>query len=134
MENFFAIKLDNQALHNMSTLALAHIGDAVFELLSRTRLAKNGVLTSKNMHKETISFVCATAQANSARVIFDHLTDDEHAIFKRGRNSSPKTVPKSTTREDYALATALEALFGYLFLRQEMERINELYDLIVKNY
>ena len=131
MENYFSPFLDEKAMHNISTLGLAHIGDSVFELLSRCHLATNGIATSKNLHRQTIAIVNANAQAKSARAIVDLLTEDEHAVFNRGRNSKPKTIPKSTTREEYGLATALEALFGYLYLTQKYQRINELFDIII---
>ncbi|MFI3226253.1 MAG: ribonuclease III domain-containing protein [Clostridia bacterium] len=134
MRNYLTPKLEKQELHNMSTLALAHIGDSVFEIMARSYLATNGVATSKNLHKATILMVNANAQAKFARHIVDELSESEQALFKRGRNSSPKTIPKNSTREDYGLATALEALFGYLYLRQEYDRINILFGKIIENY
>lgn len=134
MENYLTPKLEKQQLLGMSTLALAHIGDSVFEIMARSYLATTGVATSKNLHRETILVVNANAQAKAARYIFDDLLEHEHAVFKRGRNSSPKSIPKNSTREDYGLATALEALFGYLYLRQEYDRINILFDKIIKNH
>lgn len=131
MENYFTPFLDDDSMHKISNLALAHVGDSVFELLCRSHLAKNGVLTSKNMHKETIALVKASSQAVFAKLIFDDLTEEEHAVFKRARNSKPKSVPKSSTREEYALSTAIEALFGYLYLKQNYDRINELFHKII---
>ncbi|MFI3114772.1 MAG: ribonuclease III domain-containing protein [Clostridia bacterium] len=134
MNNYLNPKLSKQEMHNMSSLALAHIGDSVFEILTRAYLATNGVCTSKNLHRETVLMVKATTQACFADTILDMLTDEEHAVYKRGRNTSPRSIPKSATREDYAKATALEALFGYLYLNQKYDRINELFDKIIKKY
>lgn len=133
MENYLSPKLEKQELLNMSTLALAHIGDSVFEIMARSYLATTGVATSKNLHRETVLLVNATTQAHDARLIEPMLLEHELSVFKRGRNSKPKTVPKSSCREDYALATALESLFGYLYLRQEYDRINELFEKIIQN-
>lgn len=132
MKNYLNPSLSNDGFHKISTLGLAHVGDSVFEIMVRAKLATDGVLTSKNLHRATISIVNANAQARFAKCIVDMLDDEEKAIFIRGRNSSPKTVPKSSTREQYGLATALEALFGFLYLKQRHDRINELFDVIVK--
>lgn len=131
MVDYFSPLLDDNALHQMSSLALAHVGDSVFEMLSRCYLATNGCATSKKLHKQTISIVSAKSQSKSAKILLPLLTEEEHAVFNRGRNSKPKTVPKSSTREEYALSTALEALFGYLYLKQEYDRINFLYHTII---
>lgn len=132
MKNYLSPKLSPQEILNMSNLALAHIGDSVFELMSRSYLATQGVATSKNLHKATIQMVNANSQADFARHIHNMLLEDEKTIFKRGRNASPKSVPKNSSREDYALATALEALFGYLYLNQKYERINQIFDEIIE--
>ncbi len=134
MKNFFTPSLDNDQMHKLSTLALAHIGDGVFELLTRSFLITEGLLTAKNLHKGTISLVKASSQAKFCDIILDELTEEEKSVFLRGRNSKPKIVPKSCTREEYAKATALEALFGYLYLKQNYDRINYFFGKISENF
>lgn len=134
MINYFNPTISDDQMHKTSTLALAHIGDGVFELLTRSYLVTEGALTAKNLHQKTTSLVKATSQSKFCDLIFDILTEDERAVFMRGRNAKPKIVPKSASREDYAKATALEALFGYLYLKQEYDRINFLFDIICKTF
>ena len=123
--------LSESDLTRMSTLALANIGHGVFELLTRGELITHGTLTAAGLHKKTTSLVCACAQAQAAKTLLPHLTEAEETIFRHGRNAKPKTVPKSSTLAEYAYATALEALFGWLFLKQEYARLNALYHIIV---
>lgn len=134
MTNYFNPTVTDDQIHKISTLALAHIGDGVFELLTRSFLVTGGILTSKNLHQKTISCVKATAQAKFCELILDQLTEEELAVFTRGRNAKPKCVPKSASHADYAKATALEALFGYLYLKERYDRINELFDIICKEF
>lgn len=124
--------LSQQELQKMSALALAHIGDAVFELLVRTELCKQGFSVHRNLHRETVAKVCAPAQAEFVERIMPHLTEEEAAVFRRGRNAHVHTIPKNATASQYGKATGLEALFGMLYLSGRKERINELYALGAK--
>ena len=133
MRNYLNPSLDDDSIHKISNLGLAHVGDSVFEVMVRSMLASDGVLTSRTLHKETINLVNANAQAAGSKFIVDILTEEERAYFNRGRNSKPKTVPKSSSREQYGLSTALETLFGYLYLKQKYDRINQLFDIIMVN-
>lgn len=117
--------------HEISVLAFAHIGDAVFELMVRTWLCSNGVSTAKNMHNETVMYVSAKAQAAMAEKILPTLSDEETSVFKRGRNAHPGTTPRSSSFEEYHTATGLETLFGYLYLNGNIDRLDELFDLMV---
>ena len=108
------------------------MGDAVFELMVRTWLCVNGSSTNKGLHDKTVQFVSAKAQASAVERLLPILTDDELAVFKRGRNSQV-SVPKSATHEEYHKATGIEALFGYLYLGGQIERLNCLFDLVVRN-
>ena len=117
--------------HEISVLAFAHIGDAVFELMVRTWLCSNGVSTAKNMHNETIMYVSARAQAVMAEKILDTLSDEEMYIFKRGRNAHPGTTPRSASYEEYHTATGIETLFGFLYLNGQIDRLDELFELMV---
>ena len=127
-------RLDDAALAQMSSLALAHVGDAVYEIMVRALLACSGTQTSKNLHNRTIELVRAAAQAKAAARILPLLTEEEEAVFRRGRNAKPKSVPKSASIAEYAQATALEALFGWLYLRQQYDRVNELFDRIAEGF
>ncbi len=117
----------------MSVLGLAHIGDAVYELLIRTWLCTKGKTTSKGLHFETVSYVRAPAQARAVAIIMDKLTEEELAVFKRGRNAKVNSVPKNADISEYHSATGLETLFGYLYLKGERNRIDELFAMIVED-
>ena len=124
--------LDDAAIARMSSLALAHVGDAVYEILVRTHLACGGTQTAKNLHSQTIALVRASAQAKAIEHILPDLTEEEQTVYRHGRNAKPKTVPKSASVAEYAHATALEALFGWLYLNQRYDRINELFGKITE--
>ncbi len=121
--------LSTQELQKMSALALAHIGDAVFELLVRTQLCRQGFAVNGNLHRETVARVCAPAQASFVERILPILSDDERGIYRRGRNAHVNTIPKNATPSQYGKATGLEALFGMLYLTGQTERIRELFAL-----
>lgn len=127
MENYFDITLTNDQLRSISSIGLAHMGDAVFEVLVRAWLCAHGKATGKGLHQATIRLVCAESQAEKAEGILPLLTDEELAVFKRGRNAQVHTVPSHASRAQYGEATALEALLGWLYLRGEKARINELF-------
>ena len=120
--------LSQQALSEMSSLALAHVGDAVYELLVRGRLCAMGGHTARQLHRSTIGYVAATAQAKAAKTILPLLTPEEEDVYRRARNSNSSTVPHGCTPGEYHAATALEALFGWLYLRGEAVRIDELFN------
>ena len=122
--------LDDAAIARMTSLALAHVGDAVYEILVRTHLACGGTQTAKNLHSRTIQLVRASAQAEAVKRIQPMLDEDEQTVLRHGRNAKPKSVPKSASVAEYAYATALEALFGWLYLKGRYERINELFEVI----
>ena len=131
MTNYLSPKATTQ-INNISVLGLAHIGDAVYELMVRTWLCDEGTSKAKNLHNKAITFVSAKAQAIAAEKIKPVLTEEEAGMFKRGRNSHVNTTPKASTIEEYHLATGLEALFGYLYLTDNIGRLNELFDIIIK--
>ncbi len=132
MENYFSPVLSDDALRGLSSLGLAHVGDAVYELLVRTRLALRGKATGRGLHEAAIALVRAEAQSAGAARIRPALTEAEAAVFRRGRNAHPHTVPAHASRAQYADATALEALFGWLYLTGQQERANELFRLIME--
>ncbi len=118
---------DKAALY--SPLALAFVGDAVYELYVRTRLIAEGNAPASALHKRASGYVRAQAQAASACAVLDLLSEDETAIYKRGRNAKSPTVPKNAKLTDYRRATGLEALLGYLYLKGESERLDEVMGL-----
>ena len=128
MKDYFAPNMDAQDLRGVSELALAHVGDGVFELLVRTWLCSGHIAaTNKNLHKLTVSYVQAPAQAAFVEVLLPLLTEAEIAVYKRGRNAHSHAAPKNATPGQYARATGLEALFGWLYLSGQQQRINELF-------
>lgn len=127
MENYFAPVLTDDQLRSISSIGLAHMGDAVFEILVRTWLCAHGKATGKGLHQATIHLVCAESQAEKAEHILPILTEEELSVFKRGRNAQVRTVPGHASRAQYGEATALEALFGWLYLKGRKERVNELF-------
>ena len=127
MENYFAPNFTPDQIRAISSIGLAHMGDAVFEILVRTWLCEQGKATGKGLHQATIRMVCAESQAEKAEKIIPLLTEEELAVFKRGRNAHVKSVPGHASRAQYGEATALEALLGWLYLAGRRERINELF-------
>ena len=122
-ENMPLARRDAAAL---GALELAYIGDCVFELIVRTRLLRESGKRVGELHGQVVASVCAAGQAALARRIYDFLTEEEKAVFQRGRNHRHPRIPKGSSPGEYALATALEALLGYLYLCGEMPRIYEL--------
>ena len=127
MTDYFHLNASPDEIRAVSSLGLAHLGDGDFELMVRSWLVLRGKATSRGIHKATVRFVAAPAQAAMAKKLEGVLTEEEADVFRRGRNTSPHTVPKAASREEYQTATALEALFGYLYLQGRTERLNELF-------
>ena len=132
MENYFDITLTDDQLRTISSIGLAHMGDAVFEVLVRAWLCAHGKATGKGLHQATIRLVCAESQAEKAEHILPLLTEEEMAVFKRGRNAQVHSVPGHASRAQYGEATALEALLGWLWLKGRRERVNELFDKMME--
>ena len=114
-------------LREMSTPALAYLGDCVIELCVREYLVSSGLSTSRNLNKEALNYVRAAAQAEAMKKLFPLLTEEEEAFFRRGRNIGHTNVPKNATVSDYRTATGMEDLYGYLHVSGQKERINELF-------
>ena len=127
MENYFELKLSDDRLRAISSIGLAHMGDAVFELLARGWLCAHGRATGKGLHQAAVELVRAESQAARAERILPLLTEEEAAVFRRGRNAQVHTVPGHASRAQYAAATAVEALFGWLYLSGRRDRANELF-------
>ena len=112
-----------------STAALAYLGDAVLEVLVRTRLVEAGYTSSRALNARALAFVRAGEQAKAMERLLPYLTEEEEAVYRRGRNIGHTHTPKSATVGEYRHATGMEALFGYLAMTERRERIKELFAL-----
>lgn len=118
-----ALQLQEVDVRTYSPLVLAYIGDAVYELLIRTKVINHGSMQVNKMHKKSASLVKAETQANLVKVLSEELTEEEMAVYKRGRNARSATTAKHATMIDYRMATGFEALIGYLYLSDRYERL-----------
>lgn len=125
-------KFDILSARQLNPLVLASVGDAVYSLLVRTHIVATHDLNAHKLHSRAAHLVCAVAQKDAFYAIEKFLTEDEAYIAKRGRNSHPPTIPKNADILDYRTATALEAVFGYLYLISNEKRIEELFNLILE--
>ena len=132
MQDYFSLSMAPDEIRAISSLGLAHLGDAVYEVMVRSWLCLHGKATGKGLHKATVSYVKAPAQARATERLLPLLTEEEKTVFQRGRNAKVNSIPQNASRSDYMRATALEALFGYLYLNGRRERLNELFDLIME--
>ena len=121
-----ALRLEKIDIANYSPLALAYIGDAVYELMIRTHVVSHGSMQVNKMHKKSASLVKAQTQAELIKLLEPELTPLEHAAYKRGRNAKSVTMAKHATMIDYRMATGFEALMGYLYLTEQFDRLVEL--------
>ena len=132
MIGFFP-EMSEQEVNKQAMLSLAHVGDAVYELLVRTYLCVHGKATGKGLHRATVELVCAPQQARFAENLLPLLTEEEASVFRRGRNANVHSIPHHADRADYQKATGLEALFGWLYLRDDHARINELFNRMMED-
>ena len=132
MDNLFELNFTVSQVGSISNLGLAHIGDGVFELLTRSWLCTHGDKTVLKLHKDAIRLVCAPAQAKFAEAVKPMLTEEETDYFRRGKNAHTHAHPKAATAKEYALATGLEALFGALYLMGRTERLNALFCTVME--
>ena len=132
MNECFSPNMDPARVREISSLGLAHVGDAVYELLVRTWLCTHGRHTNKGMHRETVALVRAAAQARAAARLQGELTPEEQEVYRRGRNTQVHSVPKGADIADYHAATGLEALFGWLYLTGQGERLETLFRLALE--
>ena len=132
MEDLFHLTMSPREINQISVLGLAHCGDAVFELLVRSFLCTAGKEAIGNLHRATVELVRAPKQAELSEKILPLLTEEEHAVFKRGRNANVHSIPHHASRAQYQQATALEALLGWLYLNGQRARINELFNIMME--
>lgn len=116
------------SLNTYSTAALAYLGDSVIELLVRERLVLLGFSSSAKLNKKALDYVRAPMQAEAMKNILPLLTEEENAVFHRGRNIGHTNTPKSATVAEYRAATGMEALFGWLHLAGQITRLRELFE------
>ena len=131
MTDYFHLNLERDALLSLSSLGLAHLGDGVFEVMVRSWLILRGKARAKDLHRATVRYVAAPAQAAAVERLLPLLTPEEAGMYRRGRNTAPHSVPKAASRAQYQAATGLEALFGWLYLQGRTERLNELFEVIM---
>ena len=125
--NFPGIILTGQKdLRTYSPLTLAYLGDAVYELVVRTALVEKGNCPVNRLNKMASDLVKASAQSQMAARIESELTEEEAAVYRRGRNAHSPTMAKHASMGDYRRATGVEALVGYLYLKGDMARVLEL--------
>lgn len=132
MTDYFHLSIDRDRLLNLSSLGLAHLGDSVFEVMVRSWLCLHGTAKAKDLHRATVRYVSAPAQAAAMERLQPHLSPEEEEVFRRGRNTAPHSVPKAASRGEYQIATGMEALFGWLYLQGRTERLNELFALVME--
>ncbi len=121
-----SLKLPDTDIKTYSPLTLAFIGDSIFDLIIRTCVVESGNAPVNKLHKRCSVLVQASAQADLYHMIKDQLTEEESAVFKRGRNAKSFTSAKNAGVVEYRTATGLEALMGYLYLTDRMTRLLEL--------
>ena len=115
-----------QDVRTYSPLALAYIGDAVYDLVIRTVVVERANRPANELHHITVGYVSAGAQAKIVEALMDSFTEEEQSVYRRGRNSKPHTMAKNASAGDYLKATGFEAVLGYLYLSDRMDRVLEL--------
>lgn len=113
-------------IREYSPLTLAYIGDSIYDLIIKSLVINAGNKQVQKLHQETSSLVQASAQSKMMRTLQDILTEEEHAIYKRGRNAKSVSPAKNQSITDYRRATGFEALMGYLYLKKDMKRLIDL--------
>lgn len=116
-------------IRGYSPLTLAYIGDSIYDVIIRTVVVERGNRTPNSLHKKSVQYVKAGTQAEMIEALQEELTEEELAVYKRGRNAKSYTTAKNATVGDYRKATGMEALIGYLYLKDEMGRAIELVKL-----
>ncbi|MBP7320819.1 MAG: ribonuclease III [Lachnospiraceae bacterium] len=125
-------QLPDVDIKTYSPLALAFIGDGIFDLIIRTLVVGTGNTKASQLHKRTSQMVKAPAQSQMVETILPLLTEEEEAVYRRGRNAKSPTMAKNATMAEYRRATGLEALMGYLYLNNQFERVVELIKAAIK--
>ena len=132
MTDYFHLNAAPDTVRAISSLGLAHLGDGVFELMVRSWLCLRGKARPRDLHRATVKYVAAPAQAAAMERLLPILTEQEADVYRRGRNTAPHSVPKAASRAQYQSATGLEALFGWLYLQGRTDRLNELFQCVME--
>ena len=132
MDNYFQMNMPRAEIDAISNVGLAHLGDGVYELMCRSYLCAGGDRTIKTLHRDSVALVTASTQARLAEKLLPHLSPEEQAYYRRGKNAHTHAAPKSATPREYAMATGLETLFGALYLAGKTDRLNELFSIMMK--
>lgn len=121
--------IEQQDIRTYSPLTLAYIGDGIYDLVIRSIVVGKGNTHASQLHKKTSSMVKAKAQSDMIETLLPELTEEEEAVYKRGRNAKSPTMAKNASMSDYRRATGFEALMGYLYLKDEFERLVQLVEM-----
>lgn len=132
IEEMFRLKEMDPAQY--SPLVLAYIGDCVYDLIIKSIVISEGNRQVHKLHEETSRYVQASAQSEMMRAIQEHLTKEEHAVYRRGRNAKSVSPAKNQTITDYRRATGFEALIGYLYLKKQYQRLLELVKIGMEHF
>ena len=119
-------QMEEVDIREYSPLTLAYIGDCVYDLVIKSLVINAGNKQVNKLHQETSSLVQASTQSRMMRTMQEHLTEEEHAVYKRGRNAKSVSPAKNQSITDYRRATGFEALLGYLYLKKDYKRMLEL--------
>ncbi|MEE0930733.1 MAG: ribonuclease III domain-containing protein [Acutalibacteraceae bacterium] len=130
MDSLLSCDID---LRQISPLTLSFIGDGVYDLMIREYIISLANRPVGQLNSRKVSVVNCKFQAECAEILEPNLTEEELVIYKRGKNANVHSVPKNAEKVDYHTATGFEALFGYLYLKKDIYRIRELFNLIVNN-
>jgi ribonuclease-3 family protein len=122
--------LSEDRINALGVLAIASVGDSVYDLMVRARICASGIAKAEDVHTMRVSYVNARAQAKAAERLAPLLSAGEAAVFRRGRNAETGNIPQAASRAEYQAATALEALFGQLYLSGRTDRLSELFEVI----
>ena len=119
-------QMEEVDINTYSPLALAYIGDSIYDVIIKSLVINSGNKQVNKFHQETSSFVQASTQSLMMRTMQEHLTDEEHGVYKRGRNAKSVSPAKNQSMTDYRRATGFEALLGYLYLKKDYKRMIDL--------
>ena len=121
-----AFRGKKQDVRTYSPLTLAYIGDAIYDLIIRTVVVERANRSANELHRITVRYVSAEAQSRIVESLIESFTEEELSVYRRGHNSKPHTMSKNASPADYLKATGFEAVLGYLYLQDKMERVLEL--------
>ena len=124
--------MDDKTIQSIPTLNLAFIGDGIYDLLVREYLVNSSSAHVGELNQRKVKMVNCKSQAEFVKLILPELSEEETEVYKRGRNTKVHSASKHSTLSDYHAATGLEALFGWLYLKGRLDRINELFTLIIE--